>query len=479
MSAEGSDPTTSPASSLADSILPTPDQDFSSRRASLSPQVVSDMSSPPILDTEEVLKPEVKTHEIIIPPPTLTVRADVRPNPPRLIGRQPPISMSTPSTKRNLTSSAQNTQRAPAPPPIMLRRPTGKHGGPAEDIPLATGSSTSSGPASPNRSTTPRRVTNGGGLNISGLPTMTGSVEKEEEEKDQLPALPDLLPSPRRKFFLQSDAEGQPKSPAWQSFEVDHRLSPGSPSTRNRPRGSVEMPFSPLSPNSNDKRFDPTPQHGIHTRNLSLFFPSPGQQHGRLSVPATPNFLSPEETHRSVVPLPAGSEEKKPFAGNADWRFGQPTGENSLETPDEVKRGKRRGHHVCDHRNLPYCMLIFSTAQAFPFPQLLLFPRSHPDQCELACSITRRIAKTHRHAPTRPYAIAVHAFNRSWLPHSVASATVDQARIEEAAACFLWRHASASRYRPVGRRPVERLEMSRRCRLSDGIRCHRSGCRNL
>ena len=329
------------SSSVAETILPTPDQPYSSRRGSIQSPTMVDPNDP---DAEPPLSPvqDKQVQEVFtsIPPPS--ARKPYTPS-----KDDWPRQITTGSMSRPARSTTNPTPRAPPPPPILLRRPTDLDSINVEDIPLRTGSSISSGPPSPGRR-------NGGlaaarGLNIAGLPLAADGVVESEEE-DSLPALPALVgPSPRRAFFAGADINGAPKSPIWQSFEVSPDAgSPASPSKNTR-RGSAELPFSPLGPNGNaanvngERKFDPTPQHGIHARNMSLFFPSPGQnQQGRLSVPPTPNFASPEEISNSV--MQAGSS-KKPFNGAGDWSFGRVAGENGSSTPETAK-SKRRGHHV-------------------------------------------------------------------------------------------------------------------------------------
>ena len=161
------------------------------------------------------------------------------------------------------------------------------------------------------------------GLNISGLSELTEASD----------SLAELAPSPRRLGFGLSI----PPSPAWQNFEPTRPSPSPSRPRRNPSLEAMSRPKSPLG-----KRFEPTPVHGIHSRNLSLFFPQPG---GGPPFTTTTVSRSPEEVHEAVMPEP-----KEAFGGTGDWKFGSSNGhahiDHGLETPDQAKRSKRRGHHV-------------------------------------------------------------------------------------------------------------------------------------
>jgi len=132
-----------------------------------------------------------------------------------------------------------------------------------------------------------------------------------------------------------------PVSPAWQSItppKPSPNRSRPSPSPQPRRQASLDTgpPMSPLGP----ERFEPTTTHGLHSRNLSLFFPQPGAP----GDPATSLYRSPEEVQEAVMP-----EGKKVFGGAGDWKFGSSRfddGTSTVETPEGAKRSKRRGHHV-------------------------------------------------------------------------------------------------------------------------------------
>ena len=347
----------SPASSSgADTVLPTPNQPYSSRRGSLnSPQVAdgTDPFSPASLHMTPSPDDKSKSGRSFasIPPPSGALHsADVELAQSR--HEQLPSATSMSSSMRR--SATGPSIRAPPPPPILLRRPTDLNGVEVEDIPLRTGSSTGSNGMMPS----PRRTARG--LNIAGIPSSVGgSVSADAgEESDALPALPDVLVSPRRTFFAHADSTNMPKSPAWQSFEASPRspASAGSSGSGSGPprRGSTDHIFSPLGPKGNGvvanphtpTRFEPTPQHGIHARNLSLFFPSPATDNGerKMGVPLTPQFLSPEDMSTAV--MPAGtSASRKPFGGAGEWSFGAQAEEDRSGSP-ALGRSKRRGHHV-------------------------------------------------------------------------------------------------------------------------------------
>ncbi|ORX41191.1 hypothetical protein BD324DRAFT_48356 [Kockovaella imperatae] len=378
------------SSSVAETILPTPDQPYSSRRSSLaSPQVMDpahhddgdrDTCCPP---DDSVAKDRQDVNASTSP------ASSAKPQPIISVDRaQRPFSTSTSMSNRSIRNASNPNPRAPPPPPILLRRPTDIDSAHVEDIPLRTGSS--GGAGSPSRS-------NARGLNIAGLaPVLDGSVEPEtREEQDALHALPVVLPSPRRPFFAGADNHGAPKSPAWQSFEVAQSRAPASPNKGRRQ--STELPFSPLGPNANvlnlpanpltPSRFDPTPQHGIHARNMSLFFPTPGQPSSdKLSVPPTPNFASAEGT--AVMQAPhAGSKHKMPFGGSGEWTFGRAGGGTATGT-QETSRSKRRGHHhkhSLSHNFFSFLdptqtnpALARSPSPAVPSPRVLDTPQPVP-----------------------------------------------------------------------------------------------------
>lgn len=230
---------------------------------------------------------------------------------PTLSSESPP---SAPPLLRTFSRS-RSSSRAPAPPPILLRRPT-------DNVPTAKG------------------------LNIN----LNSPVHHEDEE--ELDGVPDLIPSPRRAAFgaqLRS-GEGIPMSPAWQSFD-----SPSTASSSRLPSsasfGQGLVPPSPLvgySPNPRlspmlhspaPKRFEPTPNHGIHARNMSLFFPQPGAGEAGLGFGGEPT----EQAGEQIIPSHTG---RKPFGGQGEWSFGAapPAIDGGLASPQA--KSKRRGHHV-------------------------------------------------------------------------------------------------------------------------------------
>jgi hypothetical protein len=198
------------------------------------------------------------------------------------------------------------------------------------------------------------------GLNIPGVFVdgssapirRAGAAAGEElEAEDQLP---ELLPSPRRSTFQSSISDAAPSSP-WQSFDsprwdrsssldVPPPLSAsayGSPVQPSHARRTSSLAPSPMS--ASQPRFDPTPEHGLHARNLSIYFPRP-------DAPSQEGSRSPgPESEPPQVVLPAG-EERSVFARNGEWSFGQPTDDNA---PEGSKRSKRRGHHVSDKQPRP------------------------------------------------------------------------------------------------------------------------------
>ncbi|UOH79792.1 hypothetical protein LQV05_000803 [Cryptococcus neoformans] len=325
----------SPASSVSatETVLPTPDLPFSK-----SLRQVAQMSVDVVPDDNDVFSQStVLNHSVALgsPEESKTQQAEV-----------PSISVAstvgvddaspTPHSRHNATPIVR-----PPPPRIFLRREN------AEKSTRVTAPGTE--PRSSHRQAAAK------GLNISGLPlpeitTNTiveqGYIEDKPSKEDENDALPELA-SPRRLNF--GNSENAPVSPAWQSME-----SPKS--NQYSPRGkrqsihcftsqpNLEVP-SPLGPKF--RRFEPTPNHGIHSRNLSLFFPQPGSTPPPKST--SPGLIpSPEFGETTLIPSSDSSNEKKVFGGAGNWSFGQARpeagGSVGLLTPD-VKRSKRRGHH--------------------------------------------------------------------------------------------------------------------------------------
>lgn len=386
----------SPASSLAESILPTPDQPYHSRQSSLasapsldnSPPLPSHspplgVKTPPLYASEDMSR--TNTVAPSVPAPSHSSHSSHAPHaarPPSMSIRHPHSPHRSPRSQRR--SATQPNPRAPPPPPILLRRPTDlvNPGRNQEDVPLATGSSSgSSASKSPSKSTF-------GGLNIAGVELRDGG----EEESD---SLTDLLRTPARSsFFKNGENAGPPISPAWQSFEKTSPQLSNSPARPHaharRSRGSMDLPFSPLgangghqhSPGPRINRFEPTPEHGIHARNLSLYFPQPGQQPSPGARPTSPLVRSPEAFES--IPQFAGEQggggkERKVFGGTGDWSFGQSHASNlEPEAAEGSKRSKRRGHHVST-AYITGDILIDPVAQALLVAQLLFISRSNAD----------------------------------------------------------------------------------------------------
>ncbi|KAL0253517.1 hypothetical protein I308_100889 [Cryptococcus tetragattii IND107] len=315
----------SPASSISatETTLPTPSPSFSRS----SPRVAQ-MSVNEVPDDDNILSlPTAEDHSVALgsPEESKTPQAKV-----------PSISVDntmgvddvspTPHPRQNATRMVR-----PPPPPIFLRRENGEE------------STEVTAPGTEPRSS--HRQAAAKGLNISGLPipeitTNTiveqGDIEDEPGQEDEDDALPELV-SPRRLNF--GNSENVPVSPAWQSMDspTSNQYSPGRKrqSIHRFPlQSNLEVP-SPLGPKS--RRFEPTPNHGIHSRNLSLFFPQPG------SIPppkaASQGLIpSPELGETTLIPRADSSNEKKMFNGAGNWSFGQArpetAGSGGLLTPD-------------------------------------------------------------------------------------------------------------------------------------------------
>mgnify|MGYP007001960974 CR=1 FL=1 len=345
-------PSPSSTSSLASSTLPTPSQPYASRQGSLSYAPTSprlgrsaSMSSPPPSNSMEQGKtldrpPVIKTSS------SSSSTTDL---PEMIISFPSPTdskSGSSHESKRSPKRSATSPQfRAPPPPPIIIRRPTdvsarplnlSQHGSTARNVP------------------SPTYANHWGGLNISGLPREPLSSTSEPSPLEETDSLPELLQTPHRAFFANASAEGAPISPAWQPLEASPRLhqalasgtdpSPRASSSTSSHSADPPIPFSPLgAPRRSSGLFEPTPQHGIHARNLSNFFPRPGQSSRDGLMP------SPEPLQDAPHVLPAG-KERKMFGGKGDWSFGHNANEVSSDSLSsesaETKRSKRRGHHA-------------------------------------------------------------------------------------------------------------------------------------
>ncbi|KAL7422453.1 hypothetical protein Q5752_003101 [Cryptotrichosporon argae] len=271
----------------------------------------------------------------------------------------PDVFTSPPSAEHTMLPPAQHKRRA-APPPIVLATPAD-----ADISPPST-------PSAPRRPHAHGHAHARGGLNIAGLAF-------PDEAAD---ALAELVPSPgagRRAFAAALEqGAGAPASPAWmpmsppyvsaaaaaarrESLDVPGTSGQGAHGfthTRNYSYGHAQArgpafaspfpPPSPLgarahalapagagtdSPPQGPRRFEPTPQHGLHARNLSLFFPQPG---GAAPPPPPPGSAAAAPAGYSLIPTP----DKRAGSGMG---MGSGTAANGAATPDA--RGKRRGHH--------------------------------------------------------------------------------------------------------------------------------------
>lgn len=357
---------TSPSSTISnpESALPTPDLPYTSRRGSLASPSLELLDVPDGPKTVEDVFTASGMPPTLARPPSVSPPADHRPVPLII----PSGTSPSPLTRRSATLPPSSSTRAPPPPPILVRRPTDL-GSTIVEVPIPNGISSGS----------PRSR----GLNISGLPELSEAAD----------SLAELIPTPRRTAF--GNGASVPASPAWQSLEgpwpTPNRPRP-SPSPRPPGRGSLDVARPPLSP-LGPKRFEPTPMHGLHSRNLSLFFPQPGEAATGVNTPGTPLFRSPEEVQEAVM-----IEGTTAFSGNGDWKFGKSNGGGSavLEPPAGAKRSQRRGHHVwllpstrpnalmwlIPSTNTP-CPTISSPSSIRPRPTrplllLLSLPQAHP-----------------------------------------------------------------------------------------------------
>ncbi|KAK8850348.1 hypothetical protein IAR55_004266 [Kwoniella newhampshirensis] len=356
-------PSPSSTISAADTILPTPDQPYSSRRSSLYSLHMSEKRNPEMDDGEEedLFSPSTsrpyRSNSALTFGPPLDESAET----PTATGSIPSISVhnhpdsgrsngrsTSPTPLSRQRRGTGSSMRAPPPPPIFLRRATERGNDEVEAVPVPSSASSSSTNGNPGSAK---------GLNISGMRILpsTGIIEHSEDgpsgEREEADALPELL-SPRRLVFTNS--EGAPSSPAWQSFEGPSSAGLNPSSSWGR-RTSLDVPSpltpSPLGARNNERRFEPTPTHGLHARNLSLYFPQPGavpQPRAGSSVPGSPMGLNGMQQGQEIM-IPNAGADRKTFGGAGNWTFGQAQATGlegtELQTPEGVKRSKRRGHH--------------------------------------------------------------------------------------------------------------------------------------
>lgn len=176
---------------------------------------------------------------------------------------------------------------------------------------------------------------------------------EETEAGDTVPDLTDIPATPNKRHSLNLsgdrpitptgvDGRRSPMSPSWAPLEASPRVEMREFGTSPRPRppswhrGSLEVPsfYMPPSPSESKpaRSFEPTPQHGLHSRNLSAYFPHPGMP---ARVPS-PTPVAPAGD--SVIP----DADKSSYGAGADYAAQSPA-EESTERP---RAGKRRGHHV-------------------------------------------------------------------------------------------------------------------------------------
>ncbi|WWC92103.1 uncharacterized protein L201_007057 [Kwoniella dendrophila CBS 6074] len=338
-------PSSSTSTAETETTLPTPDQSYSSRRSSLASPYIHSFSMSD--DQSDVFSPSLQ--------PLNQWNAADGTETPKSKGSVPSVSIDTTSSQPNGNELASPTpfsrrrsntgNRAPPPPPIFLRRATGMDNTDEDEIIPIPGSASTTTSSQPNSAK---------GLNIAGMsiPSLLSTAEIEQEgpvpEEEEGDALPELMASPRGRLnFNVSSTDGIPSSPAWQSIDATPSSAGLNSSSSWGRRTSLDVPVpSPLGPRHNEKRFEPTPQHGIHARNLSLFFPQPGHP-----IPQRPDdspalMESPVQPNESLMPSAGG--ERNVFGGTGSWSFGQAStsqDENGLQTPEGVKKSKRRGHH--------------------------------------------------------------------------------------------------------------------------------------
>ncbi|OCF34448.1 hypothetical protein I316_03962 [Kwoniella heveanensis BCC8398] len=332
-------PSPSSSSSTTETTIPTPDQPYSSRRSSVA--------SPAIYTYSMSGRKGEDEGGDLFSPSTSTIDEVEGSDTPQPKGRYTSSSLESTMSHQSMNGMVSPTpfsrrrsntaNRAPPPPPIFLRRATGMADDDEDEVvPIPGSASTSSQPGSAR------------GLNIAGLEmphiASPGVIEDEgeNEEAEDNDALPELLASPRPRLNF-GNADGAPASPAWQSFEAPPSSGPQSSASWGR-KSSLDVP-SPLGPRTNEKKSEPTPQHGLHARNLSLYFPQPGSS--TLPKPNGSPMLMESPVQPNETLMPSAGGDRNVFGGTGNWSFGQSLidKEDGIQTPEGVKRSKRRGHH--------------------------------------------------------------------------------------------------------------------------------------
>jgi hypothetical protein len=199
---------------------------------------------------------------------------------------------------------------------------------------------------------------------ITGIQVMSG-VEDDDEDQD----LDEIVETPLERDEKRSSIADLPASPARLAFSRQHDM-PGSPSS---PTVKYSGNGSPLSPTAllHDRfvQSDTTSEHKIHARNLSAFFPRPGQAPAPAS-PGSPRTGQSIDAPITDIPSRTSNKVRNPPRSPAGassmngWTFGAPRREakdtlgvppssplviasaSSLAPPPSPGRVGRRGHHV-------------------------------------------------------------------------------------------------------------------------------------
>jgi hypothetical protein len=165
------------------------------------------------------------------------------------------------------------------------------------------------------------------------------------------------------------------------------------------------VPATLASPVPANGAFSPTPNHGIHSRNLSIHFPRPGQ---------AAHAHRPSEDFGREAPVATAGRGKEAFSGAAGgFAFGATLDQGS--GVEGQKAGKRRGHHVSPLQSLYRhvqltgstnirCRIIsfHSSTPPRPIPRSTTMPTQLPPAERRLNMVGDKAVQSRARYPTRP-----------------------------------------------------------------------------
>lgn len=179
-------------------------------------------------------------------------------------------------------------------------------------------------------------------------------------------AVKPVYPAPPAHALTASGVMGPPAVPSW-ATRTGAVPGTGGPSSRGQiaamqasyldpdgpsPKSGAPASFdqappvpaaSPPVPTGANGAFSPTPNHGTHSRNLSIHFPHPGQ--------AAVHRPSEDVGSSESAPVAVAGKSKEAFSGTAGgFAFGSTLEQN--QASEGQRAGKRRGHHVYYFRSV-------------------------------------------------------------------------------------------------------------------------------